>query len=141
MVRKRSWPAVSHCDTVSELAWAVVGFHMTYDLELHGLAIEFDSSDFLQIVQHSFSSVRTVISTYEIDTDGRNVGFCVGIVGETQQQARLSNTGVTDKEELEEVVVSMIFRSIWMSSRTGPWVQGPQRAKVLGATLLNHGQP
>lgn len=114
---------------------------MTYNLELHGLAIEFDSSDFLQIVQYSSGSVMAVISTYEIDTDGRNVGFCVGIVGETQQQARLSNTGVTDKEELEEVVVSVSFWSIRMSSRTGLWVQRPQRAKVLGATLLNHGQP
>ena len=113
---------------------------MTYNLKLHGLAIELNSSDFLQIVQHSSGSVRAVISTYEIDTDGRNVGFCVGIVGETQEQAGLSNTGVTDKEQLEEVVVSMSFWSVWVSFRTGLWVQGPQRAKVLGATLFNHGQ-
>ncbi len=45
-------------------------------------------------------------ATYKVDTDGGDVGFRVGVVGETQQQARLSYTGVTDEEELEEVVVS-----------------------------------
>lgn len=44
--------------------------------------------------------------TYEIDTDGRNVGFGVGVIGETKQQAGLSYTRVADEEELEEVVVS-----------------------------------
>lgn len=47
-----------------------------------------------------------VNSTYKVDTDGRNVGFGVGIVSETQQQARLSYAGVTDEEQLEKVVVS-----------------------------------
>ncbi len=45
-------------------------------------------------------------SAYEIDTDGGDVGLGVGVIGETQQQARLSNTGISDEEELEEVVVS-----------------------------------
>ena len=44
--------------------------------------------------------------TYEVDTDGGDIGLGVGIVGETKEQARLSDTGVTDEEELEEVVVS-----------------------------------
>ena len=45
-------------------------------------------------------------STYEVNADSGDIAFCVGIVGKSKQQARLSNTGVSDKEELEEVVVS-----------------------------------
>ena len=45
--------------------------------------------------------------TYEVDTDGGDVGLCVGVVGESQKKARLSNTGVTDEEKLEEIIVSV----------------------------------
>jgi hypothetical protein len=48
----------------------------------------------------------TVDKTYEVDTNGRDVGLGVCVIGESQQQARLSNTRVTDKQKLEEVVVS-----------------------------------
>ena len=47
------------------------------------------------------------ILTYEVDTDGGDVGLCVGVVGESQKKARLSNTGVTDEEKLEEIIVSV----------------------------------
>lgn len=43
---------------------------------------------------------------YKVNADGGDVGLGIVIVGETQQQARLSHTGVTDEEQLEEVVVS-----------------------------------
>lgn len=46
------------------------------------------------------------MSAYEVDTDCGDVRLGVGVVGETQQQAGLSNTGVTDEEELEKVIVS-----------------------------------
>jgi hypothetical protein len=44
--------------------------------------------------------------THKIDTDGRDVGLGVGVIGKSQKQARLSNTGISDEEELEEIVVS-----------------------------------
>ena len=44
---------------------------------------------------------------YEIDTDGRDIAFGVGVIGKPEQQARLSDTGIPDKEELEEIVVSI----------------------------------
>ena len=44
--------------------------------------------------------------TYEIDANGGDVGLGVGIIGESQQQAGLSDAGVTNKQELEEVIVS-----------------------------------
>jgi hypothetical protein len=47
--------------------------------------------------------------TYEVDTDGGDVGLCVGVVGEPQEQARLADTRVTDEQQLEEVVVSGIL--------------------------------
>lgn len=45
--------------------------------------------------------------TYKIHTNRGDVAFRVGIVGESKKQARLSNTGVSNKQELEEVVVSI----------------------------------
>jgi hypothetical protein len=46
--------------------------------------------------------------TYEVHTDCANVGFGVGVIGETKEQARLSHTGISDEEELEEIVVSVV---------------------------------
>lgn len=46
--------------------------------------------------------------TYKVNTDSRNIGFRVGVVGETKEQARLSDTGISDEEKLEEVVVSIV---------------------------------
>lgn len=48
--------------------------------------------------------------TYEVNADGRDVALGVGVIGESQQQTRLSDTRVTDQEELEEVVVSKARR-------------------------------
>lgn len=44
--------------------------------------------------------------THEVDTDGGDVALGVGVIGEPEQQARLANTGVSDEEQLKEVVVS-----------------------------------
>lgn len=44
--------------------------------------------------------------TYEINTDRRDVGLGVCVIGKTQQEARLSDTGIPNKQELEEVIVS-----------------------------------
>jgi len=57
------------------------------NLELHCLAIELDGSDF------------------EVNTNGGDVALGVGVICESEQQTRLSDTGVTDEEKLEEVVV------------------------------------
>lgn len=44
--------------------------------------------------------------THKVNTDGGDVALCVCVVGESKQQARLSNARVSDEEQLEEVVVS-----------------------------------
>jgi hypothetical protein len=59
------------------------------------------------------------ITTYEVDADRGDVGLCVGVVGEPQQQARLADTGVTDEQQLEKVVVS----GTWSATCTW-WLQG-----------------
>ena len=46
------------------------------------------------------------VFTYEVNPNSRDVAFRVGVIGETEQQARLSNTGVSDEEELKKVIVS-----------------------------------
>lgn len=48
--------------------------------------------------------------TYEVYTDCGNIGFRVGVIRETKEQARLSNTGISDEEKLEKVVVSVEAR-------------------------------
>lgn len=48
--------------------------------------------------------------THEVDTDGGNVRFSVGVIGESKKQAGFTNTGVTDEEEFEKVVVSTLWR-------------------------------
>jgi hypothetical protein len=83
-----------------------------YDLQLHRLAVELDGPDFLRaLVSGGPTGLSFVRATYEVDADGRDVGLCVGVVGETQQQARLADTGVSDEQQLEEVVVSGIIVS------------------------------
>ncbi|GAT27661.1 autophagy protein Apg9 [Aspergillus luchuensis] len=42
--------------------------------------------------------------TYEVNSDGGDVALRVGIVGKTEEQARLSNTRVSDEEQLEEII-------------------------------------
>ena len=43
---------------------------------------------------------------YEVNPDGGYVAFGVCVVSKSKEQARFSYTGVTDEEELEEVIVS-----------------------------------
>lgn len=47
------------------------------------------------------------MTTYEVNTDGGNVALCVCVVRETEQQAGLSDTRITDEEEFKEVIVSV----------------------------------
>lgn len=60
--------------------------------------------------------------TYEVNSDGGDVALRVGIIGKTEEQARLSNTGVSDEEQLEEIIVSSqtISISIDRYARRGP---------------------
>ena len=39
--------------------------------------------------------------TYEVDADGGDIAFCVGVIGESKQQTRLSDAGISNKEKLE----------------------------------------
>lgn len=45
--------------------------------------------------------------TYEIHANSRDVAFCVGVIGKSKEQTRLSNARISDKEEFEEVIVSI----------------------------------
>ena len=50
------------------------------DLEFDGLAVQLDRSDL------------------EVDADGRNVALGVGVIGETEQEARFADAGISDQE-------------------------------------------
>jgi hypothetical protein len=54
--------------------------------------------------------------TYEVDTNGRDVALRVRVIGETQQEARLSDARVTDKQELEKVVAMMVEKKTSQSA-------------------------
>ena len=56
------------------------------DLELDGLAVDLDGADF------------------EVDSNGGHEVLMEDVVGETQQQRRLTDTGVSNEQHLEEVV-------------------------------------
>lgn len=58
------------------------------------------------------------MNTYEVHTDSGDVTFCIGIIGKTQQQARLPNTGVPDEEQLEQIVVSVMVVSTTLNGRS-----------------------
>lgn len=46
------------------------------------------------------------VATHKVNPDSGDVAFCVCIIRKSKQQTGLPNTGVSDEEELEEVVVS-----------------------------------
>jgi hypothetical protein len=45
--------------------------------------------------------------THKVNADRGDVALCVCVIGKSKQQARLSDTRITDEEELEEVIVSV----------------------------------
>lgn len=101
MVRKRSCPAVSHCGPSNSQSASVhpprgqlpaAAFHSppgqrrarngTHDLQLDSLALQLDGPDL------------------EINSNGADVGFGVGVVREPEEETRLADTRVTNEEEL-----------------------------------------
>ena len=60
-----------------------------------------------EMVQGSTNAAfRSVSSrtTYKVDSNRRNVGFRVSVIRKSKEQARLSYTGVSNEEELEEII-------------------------------------
>jgi len=71
----------------------------------------FPSSSIVRIFWHvlAYRGLRAadMQETHKVDADGGDVALCVCVVGEPEQQARLSDTRVTDEEKFEEVIVSV----------------------------------
>ena len=62
------------------------------NLQLDGFAVQLDGSDL------------------KVNSNGANVAFGVGVVGEPQQKARFTNTGVTNQEQLEQIITENRIR-------------------------------
>ena len=62
------------------------------NLKLDGLSIQLNGADL------------------KVDTNGRNVGFRVGIVGKSKEQTRFTNTRISNKKKLEQVVAARMKR-------------------------------
>ena len=78
-----------------------------YNLKLYSLAVELDGADFLHNSQYECAAKWGGGGcTHKVDADGGDVALGVGVIGKSEQQTRLSNTRISDKEELEEIVVS-----------------------------------
>jgi len=60
------------------------------DLKLDCLSVKLDSADF------------------KINANGRNVRFRVGIIGKPEKQTGFTDTGVSNEEELEEIVAVVV---------------------------------
>lgn len=52
---------------------------------------------------------------YEVNSNSGDVAFCVCIICESKQQARLSHSRVTDQKKLEQVIVPKQGRVLVMS--------------------------
>jgi hypothetical protein len=59
------------------------------NLKLDGLSIQLNGADL------------------KVHTNGRNVGFRVGIVGKSKKQTRFTNTRVSNEEELEQIIAAV----------------------------------
>lgn len=107
MVRKRSWPAVSHCDDCQhsrpDAAFCSVRTICSFTVLPSSSIVRI----FWGLLDYRRPGLQVRGTTHKVDTDGRDVALGVCVVGETEEQARLSDTRVTDEEELEEVVVSV----------------------------------
>lgn len=70
----------------------------------------FPSSSIVRIfyssLEYSSIPLSGQVPTYEVNTDSRNVAFRISIICKSEKQTRLSDTGVTDEEEFEQVIVS-----------------------------------
>ena len=60
------------------------------NLEFDGLSVELDGSDL------------------EVHADGGNVTLRVRVVRESQEEARLSNAGITDQKQFEQIITEKI---------------------------------
>lgn len=58
------------------------------------------------MIAEATTSSRSTSKTYKVDTDRRDVRLRVGVISESEQQTGLSDTGVSDKEQFEEVVAA-----------------------------------
>ncbi len=67
-------------------------------MELDLLVVNVDTLDFLGEMSGR---------NYEVDADGRYVVVSVRVIGEAQEERRLSDARATDEEQLEEVVAMM----------------------------------
>ncbi len=54
--------------------------------------------------QKTWKSETLDLDTYEVNSDSGDEALCVGVISETKQQARLSNSTVPNQEQLEEVI-------------------------------------
>ena len=63
------------------------------NLQLHDFPIDFNRPDLL-------------CEGYEVNTNGGDEAFSVGVVSEAEEKTGLAYAGVSNKEELEEVVTA-----------------------------------
>ena len=95
---------VSHDDAVSALVVAArdglkaLLAGSVPNLELNGLSVDIDGSDFLQ------TRLAREGGTYEVDSDCGHEVVCEHVVSESEQQRGLSDSGVSNQQHLEEVV-------------------------------------
>ena len=107
MVRKRSWPAVSHYDSFSPRSLLFEDVHFLQFVASPSCHPTRSSGFSGQPRQQWSSGAFDNNRTHKVDPDRRNVALGIGVVRKPQEQAGLPHTRVTDEQKLEEVVVSV----------------------------------
>jgi hypothetical protein len=52
----------------------------------------------------------SILSTYKINTDSRNIRLRVGIISKPKEQTGFTNTRISDKKEFKEIVAEYKIR-------------------------------
>lgn len=67
-------------------------------------------------IKWTHKTISLYQEAYKINTDGRNVRFGIGIIGEPKKQGRFTDARISDEEKFEEIVAvrSRLWKSEFM---------------------------
>jgi uncharacterized protein YcfJ len=67
-----------------------------------------------EAITHKSQHTLQYSSTYKINANGGNVRLGVRVVGESEQQTRLSDTGISNEKEFKEII------AVWLQQKKMP---------------------
>lgn len=53
---------------------------------------------------HTLTGFTTFCLAYKVHTDCADIAFCICVIGESQQQAGLSNARISNQQQFKEII-------------------------------------